>query len=126
MVWWFRARRPESKPPLAAESQSLRSARKQLQQACAANDAAAARNALLAWGQALIAPRRAAHLQQLARQLGAELGEEIARLNRSLYADPPRSWRGQPLIELCSRLEADGERPAASGADNLLPLNPAG
>ena len=123
IYWWFRSRPAASPREAAAETPSLRSARRELQQACESDDATAARVALLDWGRALLAPRPIANLQQLCAMLGGELEREVEELNRSRYARDQRSWRGADLWQLCRQLEA--ARPQDPGdLRELVPLNP--
>ena len=125
LYWWFSARR---RVPLEARSEehpSLRQARRELQQACAAADAGAARQALLAWGRALLAPRAIHNLHQLGAEFGPEFRREVEILNTSLYARARDTWQGTELLRLCQQLEQShgnaGEAPA-----ELMPLNPSG
>ena len=66
---------------------SLRRARRDLQQACDAADAAEARAALLAWGRALLAPRPIANLKQLCAVLGEDLEREVEQTGEVVNAD---------------------------------------
>ena len=122
--WWWRSRRAGTSPTAAEEPPSLRAARKRLRRACTDNDAAAARQALLAWGQAFYAPAAIANLHQLVQQAGDALGAEVARLNRSLYAGRQESWQGHSLWTLCQEIETVAGDSARESAAALLPLNP--
>ncbi|MCP4768101.1 MAG: protein BatD [Gammaproteobacteria bacterium] len=121
--WWFASRR--ARPSLTADSEppSLRKARRQLQQACAGNDAVTARAALLDWGRALLAPRRVANLHELAGLLGDELQLEVEALNQSLYAGGGVAWQGQSLWPLCQQLQKE-QAPDPAATSELLTLNP--
>jgi hypothetical protein len=123
LYWWFRSRRARLIPVAATEVVSLRRARRDLQQACDADDATAARAALLAWGRALLAPRPIANLQQLCAVLGEDLQREVEDLNRSRYARSQHAWQGASLWRLCRRLEAGQARDRGQALE-LLPLNP--
>ena len=126
LYWWYRLRQPATATtPSATEHPDLRQARKQLQQACNDSDATSARRVLLAWGRALLAPRRISNLHQLGDVLGADLGHEIEVLNQSLYAPSAAQWRGQALWSLCQQLEKDTLVQRGQGNARLLPLNPA-
>lgn len=126
LYWWWawRRRGRGASATAVGEPESLARARRFLRDTCKRDDAAAARRALLAWGRALLAPRRVDNLDQLERQLGAEFGAEIERLNRVLYAPGPASWEGDSLWRLCQRLEAEQCRAGARPARRLEPLNP--
>ena len=124
VYWWLAARGPAGAAPAAAENPPLREARRALQRACEADDASAARAALLIWGQALLAPRDIANLHRLCAELGADLTAAVERLNACLYASAEDDWRGADLLSLCRRLEAEyGAKPTPSG-ERLQPLNP--
>ena len=126
LYWWYRLRQPATATtPSATEHPDLRQAHKQLQQTCNDSDAISARGVLLAWGQALLAPRRISNLHQLGDVLGADLRHEIAVLNQSLYAPSAAQWRGQALWSLCQQLEKDARIQRDQGSARLLPLNPA-
>jgi hypothetical protein len=119
--WWNRSRRAN----VPTEKESLKSARRRLHDSCAANDAAAARCALLAWGRALLAPREVSNLHQLNEVFDGSLLREIEALDRSLYAKDHAAWRGGELADLCRRLERAQPVPRREQA-GLMPLNPAG
>ena len=123
LYWWFRSRRAPLIPVAAIEVVSLRRARRDLQQACDADDATAARAALLGWGRALLAPRPIANLKQLCAVLGEDLQHQVEDLNRSRYARSQQAWRGASLWRLCRRLEAGQARDRGQSPE-LLPLNP--
>ncbi|MCP4877669.1 MAG: protein BatD [Gammaproteobacteria bacterium] len=123
LYWWFSSRRRRQPSKSEWESPNLSVARKRLGRACDADDAVAARQALLAWGRAMFAPGEVGNLIQLANLLGSELGGEIEKLNQSLYAEAGTPWRGRDLWSLCQQFEiANASTSQASGS--LLPLNP--
>ena len=126
LYWWYQLRHPATATaPSVTEYPDLRHARKQLEQACNDSDAISARRVLLAWGQALLAPRRISNLHQLGDALGADLRHEIEVINQSLYAPSAAQWRGQALWSLCQQLEKDALQLRDQGNARLLPLNPA-
>jgi hypothetical protein len=125
LYWWFAARRRAPLDARPDEHPSLRQARRELQQACTAADAAAARQALLAWGRALLAPRAIHNLHQLGAEFGPEFRREVEILNTSLYARSRESWQGTELLRLCQQLEQSHANNGAAPAQ-LMPLNPAG
>lgn len=134
VLWWLglapRRRRAQQAPASASDSVTastgLRAAQAALLHACADNDAVAARRALLAWGQALLAPARIDNLGVLGEHFGAPLRAEIDDLNRSLYASSADTWQGDRLARLCRELEQDRQVVATPPAPGLAPLNPAG
>ncbi|MGD2171241.1 MAG: BatD family protein [Gammaproteobacteria bacterium] len=125
IYWWFGSRRAPAGRGAAAEPTSLRRARRDLERACARNDALAAREALLAWGRALLAPREVSNLHRLCELLGAPLARQVDELNRCRYAPGHGDWRGEDLWRLCRQLESTREDGKASDR-GLAPLNPAG
>lgn len=123
LYWWFIGRRAKPGRSAVAESASLRRARRDLERACGRNDAVAARDALLAWGRALLAPREIANLHRLCELLGTPLASQVDELNRCRYAPGHGDWRGEDLWQLCRQLESS--RHGDQAADNrLAPLNP--
>ncbi len=102
----------------------LRKASRQLQQACANDDAISARHALLAWGVALLVPCDIGSLHQLGRLLGADLEHQIEVLNQSLYAESRAQWHGRELWQLCRQLEKNQRAIKTCIGAGLLALNP--
>jgi BatD DUF11 like domain len=129
VYWWLgRSRRKRS---LVASSEvggnpgSLREASRVLRAACEKDDSAAARTALLTWGQALLTPRRVVNLGELVDLLGDELAQEVAALNQSRYAWQAALWQGGSLWTLCERLQRQQTGVTRSAVnEDLLPLNP--
>jgi hypothetical protein len=125
LYWWYRSRKPgAATTSCASEQVDFRRLRKQLQQACNDSDATTARQVLLAWGRALLAPREIDNLHQLGNILGADLRHQIEVLNQSLYAPDAVQWRGQALWLLCRKLEKDSQAQRDQASQQLLPLNP--
>jgi len=122
--WWFARRRARPLLSAASEPPSLGKARRRLQQACANNEAVAARAALLDWGRALLAPRRVANLHELSDLLGDALRREVEALNLSLYAGGGTAWQGQSLWPLCQQLQKQAQNPDPAASSELLTLNP--
>ncbi len=120
IYWWIRSHRATPPP----QNEPLQAARRLLRDRCAANDAAAARHALLDWGRALLAPREIANLHQLGRVFGDPLVHEIEALDRNLYAKQHDAWHGGELADLCRRLERQQPEPCREQAGSMPP-NPA-
>jgi hypothetical protein len=126
LYWWYKSRKSSTPTSRSiSEHPDLRRIRKQLQQACSDNDAITARQALLAWGRALLAPREINNLHQLGVSLGTDLRHEIEVLNQSLYAPAAAQWRGETLGLLCRQLEKEARTQSGQAEARLLPLNPA-
>ena len=128
LLWWFLFRRAAMviEQPSTPDTLSPGKSRKALRLACETNDASAARNALLTWGRALLAPTRPGNLQQLLELLGDELAQQVDILDQSLYSSSNISWQGADLWQLCQSLEKNLHH-LVRGHENpgLLPLNPA-
>jgi hypothetical protein len=124
LYWWFASRRAQRTELPVNKAVSLRAAGSELRQACENNDAAAARAALLPWGQALLAPRDVVNLHALEQYLGEEFRQEIEALNQSLYAAGGASWQGQALWAQCQRLQRDESAGKSTPSEGLAPLNP--
>jgi hypothetical protein len=95
-----------------------------LREAYQNDDSATARAALLAWGQAMMMPRRVDNLDDLVDLLGDELGQQVEALNHSRYAGQGEAWEGQPLWTLCQRLQQQTGSTDSDVNASLLPLNP--
>ena len=124
LYWRLNSKPSPKRNTLPVEAQGVREARKQLQQACDANDGVAARPALLNWGRALLAPREVDNLHQLGRLMGADLAREIEVLNQSLYAEARAQWQGRGLWSLCQQLEQSTRSGRNQVGPELSPLNP--
>ena len=123
--WWNHSRRAASRVTAPTQNEALQAASHRLYNSCAANDAAAARHALLAWGRVLLAPREIIHLHQLGNVCGDTLMREIEALDRSLYAKDHGAWHGGELADLCRRLERKQPELGREQA-GLMPLTSAG
>ena len=128
VYWWLAKRRGNLLivRPIAQASEvvGLREAGRALREACENDDSAAARAALLAWGQVMMMPQRAANLGELVELLGAEFGHQIDALNHSRYAEQGEAWQGRPLWALCQRLQKQAGSTKTDAGASLLPLNP--
>jgi len=126
LYWWFVSPRRNLRlsSTEATGRSSLKAASKLLRRSCADNNAAAARRALLAWGQVLLLPEAVENLHHLGARLGPELVAEIDQMNQGLYSAAHSSWNGVRLSQLCRQLESEAKRKQPDGNDNLVPLNP--
>ncbi len=97
-LWlWRRERReqPTARAPREPDGIPAAAARRDLQHACAANDPAAARDALLAWGQAVLPERPPRTLGALAEATADPAARAaIEALDRALYAPSGQAWDG--------------------------------
>jgi hypothetical protein len=103
-----------------------RRCRRNLEQACAANDARLARRELLAWGREHWQDQRINSLYQLARRgRSASWARELAGLDAAVFALRAGAWQGDSLWELIRQECKPGTTDKTAG--NSLPgLYPAG
>ncbi|MDD3762776.1 MAG: BatD family protein [Nevskiales bacterium] len=126
--WWVQRRRavaavppPDAAMDAAAVALGAANARKAFVQACAANDAPAARRHLLAWAGAVWPDAAPAGLHALARRLGEpQITVLLQQLDRACYA-PDGAWQGEALARAI-RLERG--RVARGHGDALPALYP--
>ncbi|MDH5355988.1 MAG: hypothetical protein OEY09_16215, partial [Gammaproteobacteria bacterium] len=123
LTGWSKRRPNQAKSPLQSTGAiGLRAARKQLKQACEANDARSARQALLAWARAL--NMKFDHIDQLAKYYGEPLNSHIGAMNRSLYSQESGQWQGKALWQTCEVISAESESQQNLSEDRLPALNP--
>lgn len=94
LAWWWRRRQTRDRSPAPVVGSSERALLDALAQACRANAAGPARRALTGWAAYRWPDVPAAALE---RHCGGDLGREIGRLNRALYAADASSWNGADL-----------------------------
>ncbi len=130
-LWWGwrRARTlPVNPTRPEAEQANEYDAFKQLQASCRANNAAAARAALLNWGMARLQRKRIDLEALLAWADNDALQRAVDEMERHLYGGQNTSaWRGEALLAALStvRGKRQGE-PAGAGSQSLPPLYPGG
>lgn len=122
LVYLWRQRQPRrrdtSTPP---GDDDARTALKQLLNACAAQDATAARAAVIRWATALKPGHGIVSLDQVSSAFGdTALARELTALNASLYSTGDSRWTGDALAECARRLQSTHRRtPSVSGAGQL-------
>lgn len=117
---WYAARRRSPAPLRTAVEESAATpdasrARAAFLEACARNDARAARRHLIAWSAAECKRSPPAGLNELGRRIGNDEMERLLReLDRACFADG--AWRGEALARAFARwpCEREGAGPAAS------------
>jgi len=117
---YFLIKRP-AKKPLAEKSEReirLEDSVKSLKKACADNNAAVAKDALLAWGRQKFG---ATSLGAIAELSDARLRDEILNLNQVLYGKAAELWQGKKLFQAFVENKAR-EKMAATDDDKLEPL----
>lgn len=132
LLWWRERRRhrqtaPAKDKPDAGPRPNPGAALQRARQACSANDARGAREALLAWGKACWPGDPPARLESLAQRLDGEAANALRRLDRHLYAagdnpwDGPGAWRD---LESALAAAARAAGPGKAAPDPLPPLYP--
>jgi hypothetical protein len=126
LALWWRVRARAARPPApaarkAAEKPALRKILRDLGSACAVNDAAAARNALLNYADARFAPNPPRSLGALAAVLSEPVAREVLALEAHIYGATAGPWRGDGLEAVLRDLDT-AEAPAPAATEPLLPL----
>ena len=131
LAWWRSAATRRRGAPGGARAAARTGARAQLSErkllrdvdaACAANDADAARRALLAWAEVRFdAPPRS--LGALASELPDPAAHEILALEAHIYGAVPGRWDGRALKAALAEIDAAHGRAATPHKDEpLMPL----
>jgi hypothetical protein len=122
---WWRTRPPRAAAlpagPKTGAKPALRKILRDLASACAVNDPAAARNALLNYADARFAPTPPRSLGALAALLKEPVAREVLALEAHIYGATGGAWRGDALEAVLGELEA-ADTPAPAAAEPLLPL----
>ncbi len=106
LIVFLRKRRPKAEVWVEDESEiSLKAAIKNLKHACANNDALAAKEALLIWGNHKFDTN---NLGALAGFCDARLRDEIVLLNQTLYGKESAQWEGKKLFQSFTENKARG------------------
>jgi hypothetical protein len=124
---WLRTRRraPPAAAPRPVKSDAkpaLRKILRDLDAACAVNDADAARRALLAFGEIRFTANPPRSLGALAALLPESVGREVLALEAQIYGAAAGVWRGDALRGGLPELERAGLAAESAAADPLLPL----
>lgn len=130
MVAWWRARvRRASSPaptaptaPTAERRPALRKILRDLDSACAVGDPAAARNALLAYGETRFREQPPRSLGALAALLPADAAREVLALEAHIYGAASAAWRGEGLKAVLAEIEEAGVTSDRPPPDPLMPL----
>ncbi len=97
IIVFLRSRQSKSTVVIETESEiNLKAAVKNLKDACANNDAIAAKNALLVWGKHKFDSH---NLGAVAGFCDARLRDEILLLNQTLYGKDSATWQGKKLFQ---------------------------
>jgi hypothetical protein len=124
-LWWRArtrtSRAPAPSAPKAGAKPALRKILRDLGYACAVNDPAAARNALLDYADAKFAPNPPRSLGALAALLAEPLAREVLALEAHIYGAAAGAWSGDGLEAVLGDLET-AQVPEPAAAEPLLPL----
>ncbi len=134
---YFLIKRPAKKPVTEKSEREMRleDSVKNLKKACADNNAAAAKDALLVWGRQKYIARDGVYaasqsgagaanvtsLGAIAEQSDARLRDEILNLNQVLYGKSAEQWQGKKLYQAFVENKAR-EKIVATDDDKLEPL----
>jgi len=117
---YFLIKRPAKKPVVEKSEREIRleDSVKSLKKACADNNAAVAKDALLVWGRQKFG---ATSLGAIAELSDARLRDEILNLNQVLYGKATGQWQGKKLFQAFVENKAR-EKMAVTDDDKLEPL----
>jgi hypothetical protein len=125
-LWWRgRGRAPRAaatRPATVVAAKPLRKILRDLDSACAVNDAAAARNALLDFGETRFTANAPRSLGALAALLPDDVAREVLALEAHIYGSGVGAWRGEGLKLVLPELEKAGTASEQPAADPLVPL----
>jgi hypothetical protein len=129
LAWWWDRRRQRagmasagSSPEAVTPDADARA----IKQACAEDDAAATRQALLGWARERWPTQSITSLADVARQLSAEreVSQAITELDRSLYSQQRGTWDGTAFWQLLQPCLKQSAHPADESAEPVAPLYP--
>ena len=106
---WIARRQSRRLLAWLGQTRRQRDSRLRLEQACADNDAVAARRELIGWSRARWRDERISSLRQIAARCGLQSGtDELARLDAAVFAAAPGAWQGQGLRRLLKQQRRGG------------------
>jgi hypothetical protein len=129
LLWWRASRSAGGIEPRRSASTQWSGERKpserkllrEAQAACAANDADAARRALLDWAAARFPAAPPRSLGALASELAEPVAREVLDLEAQIYGAAPGQWEGGALRDALAALDAARTKEEQAKED-LLPL----
>ena len=124
LLWLWRSRRNQTTPlpkSVAAARPNEKAARLTVIQSATRNDAQQTRIALVAWSQTLWPELSVGAYEKLIQSAGAELQQELAQLDRHLYAREGQPWSGQRLISLIKTCALPAQTKQAVALPDLYP-----
>ena len=127
LAWWLIRKRDKQQASIRISPTeiSLSKASRRLRLACSSSNALEARDAILAWANALKPDQDFVNLNQVTHHFDQPLKQQIDDLNQSLYSQTANDWDGNSLWSCCEQLIASTKpSPTSSGSAHLMPLNP--
>jgi hypothetical protein len=119
VIYFLSGKRPSIKPVIdTSKHQQTEDTIKRLKKACADNNADAAKDALLEWGQQQFNARSLGAIADLCE---ARLRDEILALNQVLYGKDAEQWQGKKLFQTFTENKARTKL-ANKTDDGLEPL----
>lgn len=116
VLFLFSQRKPKQRPTADNSKEiKLNETIQALKQACTENNALAAKNALLAWGDINYGSKT---LSAISPHCEARLRDEILLLNQNLYANQAEPWQGKKLFQTFTENKA--RKKVAKKADDAL------
>lgn len=128
-AWWYSARRARRLTaavrdgyPASRRSASGRGALRRLERACAANDAQAARMALLEWASSQPAWADCQTLGSIGERLSGDASAALRDLERHLYSSGAGDWSGRSLGGCIAALKGMHRERSKAASDPLPSL----
>ena len=112
-----RSRQKPAEPVSTTEQDDLKTTIKALKKACFANDAQAAKQALLQWGKQALG---VSSLSEIKNHAEARLRDQIDALMASLYAADAQPWQGKTLYQ--AFVESNARQKIQTEQTELKPL----
>jgi hypothetical protein len=121
LLWFWNRRHAKQAQPrtMPAGDKTLL---KNIRQACAASDASATKDALLAWAARHWPGSRVSSLGELAARIDGDLQVQIHGLGQCLYSDAAGTWDGAPLWQAFSERQARKRSKVKKPEPELEPL----
>ena len=127
LLWWRGMRRKPAAPPSPAAmappvAAQPAAALARIEQACRADDAGAARTALLEWAALRWPEDPPRRLEMLGKRLGSDAEQILSDLDRRLYAAAEERWDGTAAwTGLAPALAKQADAPGRGGSGSALP-----
>ncbi len=121
-LWWKQTGKSSPREEVNERVLKSRTVIADLKTACAGNDPAATKQALLAWAKLCWGHNAPASLGAIAGHCPAALADEIAKLNNSLYSKDGGDWQGAALWKLFNDYLDASKDKITEHAGDLKPL----